>query len=193
MGGPATESNGVGPAVKSARPAFLAEAAVVAVRPPGRHVLAVLAIVLEFQRWTATAGFTFVVAFAAIVAGLVGLILHYRRERLRAASEDEEEPAAPRIHRQTTCRIEPPLIDRLVRAVKTLHQHAQEKNWSPDWKSYEEHMAAAESLLQQDDLARRVSRILPSLVAADPRPAQAATQGRELPTPLGQDTVTNEE
>lgn len=114
-------------------------------------LLAVGAIVLEFQRWSATAALVFVLAFAAIMAGLAGLILHYRRERLQAANEDEE-PAAPRIHRQTTCRIETPLLERLVRAVNTLRQYAQEKQWAPDWNSYEEHAAAAESLMQKSDL-----------------------------------------
>jgi hypothetical protein len=108
--------------------------------------------VLEFQHWGAMAAFTFVLAFAAIMAGLVGLVLQYRRERQRAASEDDDDEAPPRIHRQTPCGVEPQLLDRLVRAVRTLHQYAWEKNWSPDWPSYDEHIKAAESLMQTNDL-----------------------------------------
>ncbi|HTU23696.1 MAG TPA: protein phosphatase 2C domain-containing protein [Gemmataceae bacterium] len=152
VGGPAVDANGVVPTLRSRGRSFLPKLPWWPFALLAGTLLVVLAIVLEFRRWPATAGFVFVLAFAAIVAGLVGLIVHYRRERLRAASEDDDEPAAPRIHRQTTCRIQQPLLDRLVRAVKTLHQHAQEKHWSPDWKSYEEHVAAAESLLHKNDL-----------------------------------------
>jgi PPM family protein phosphatase len=152
VGGPAIEANGVGPALTSRGRLVWPKLPWWPFALLAGTLLVVLAIVLEFQRWPATAGFVFVLAFAAIVAGLAGLILHYRRERLRAANEDEDEQALPRIHRQTTCRIQQPLLDRLIRAVKTLQQYAQEKNWSPDWKIYEDYVAAAESLLQQNDL-----------------------------------------
>jgi len=115
-------------------------------------LLAVLAIVLNAQRWPALAAFIFVLGTATIMAGIAGLFLHYQRERRRATVE-EEGSATPRIHRQTTCRVETALLDRLIRAVRTLHQFAVEKQWAPDWKSYEEHAAAAESLLQTGDLS----------------------------------------
>ncbi len=114
-------------------------------------LLAVLAIVLQFNQWPATAGFIFVLGSAAILGGLTGLFVHYRQERQRAAVEPDE-PPAPRIHRKTPCRVEPALLDRLIHAVRTLHQFATEKQWSLDWKSYEENAVAAESLLQKGDL-----------------------------------------
>jgi len=117
----------------------------------GGTLLVVAAIALEIQRWTSTAAVAFLFAFAAIVAGLVGLFLHYRRERLRSANEEEDLPA-PRIHRQATCRIEPALLERLTKAVRTLRQYADEKRWTPDWKTYEEHATAAAELVQQNDL-----------------------------------------
>jgi len=113
-------------------------------------LLVLLAILLQVEQRSTAAGWVFVLGSAAIVAGLAGLALHYHRERLQAALEEEQTP--PRIHRQTPCRIEPLLLDRLIRAVRTLHQHAVEKQWSPDWKSYEEAAAAAEALLQKGDL-----------------------------------------
>ncbi|MGH7225007.1 MAG: PP2C family protein-serine/threonine phosphatase, partial [Gemmataceae bacterium] len=116
----------------------------------GGTILAVVAMVLEYQRWPATAAFVFVLAFAAIVAGLIGLFLHYRRERQKAANEDEE-VSAPRVHRQAACRIEPALLERLIQGVQGLRQHAQEKNWAMDWKTFEEHAGAAETLRQQND------------------------------------------
>jgi hypothetical protein len=117
----------------------------------GGTLLAVAAIALEIHHWTIVAIPAFLFAFAAIVAGLVGLFLHYRRERLRSANEDEDLPA-PRIHRQASCRIEPALLERLTKAVNTLRQYADEKRWTPDWKTYEEHATAAAELLQQNDL-----------------------------------------
>ena len=114
-------------------------------------VFVMFAIVLRAQQWSATAGFTFFLGFAAIMAGLAGLALHYQREHRKAAVEEEHEEL--HIHRHTSCRVEPTLLDRLIRAVRTLHQYAVENQWSPDWKSYEECATAAESLLQKGDLA----------------------------------------
>jgi protein phosphatase len=152
VGGTAVESNGVGPALKARGRPFWPRLPWWPFALLGGTLMAVLAIVLEYQRWTTTAGFAFVVAFAAIVAGLVGLVLHYRREQQRTANE-EEEPAAPRIHRSSICRVEPALLDRLILAVNTLHQYAHDKHWMPDWKSYEEHASSGATLRQQGDLA----------------------------------------
>jgi serine/threonine protein phosphatase PrpC len=151
IGGPSAESNGiVVPKKQPARPFWSAVPWWPLALLTGT-LLAVLAIVLQLHQRSAWAGFTFVLGSAAIMAGLVGLVLHYRRERQQAAVE--EETTAPRIHRQTSCRIEPPLLDRLIRAIRTLHQFAVENQWTPDWKSYEESTAAAESLLQKGDLS----------------------------------------
>jgi serine/threonine protein phosphatase PrpC len=151
IGGSPAESNGIAASAGRRGPLSLPRLPWWPLALTAGTALAVLAIVLEFQHWQATAGFVFILAFAAIVAGLVGLFLHYRRERQKAASEDDES-AAPRIHRHASCRIEPPLLDRLIHAVKTLQQYAHEKNWMTDWKTFEEHAAAAESLRRQNDL-----------------------------------------
>jgi protein phosphatase len=113
-------------------------------------LLAVLAIFLRIQHWPTTAGGAFVLAFAAIVVGLVGLFLQYRRERLHARTTDDL--PAPRIHRQVACRVEPMLLERLTKAVKGLRQHANDKHLMPDWNAYEEHSTAAEELQRQGDL-----------------------------------------
>jgi serine/threonine protein phosphatase PrpC len=115
-------------------------------------LLVIIAISLEFQRWNFVAGCIFSLAGIAILAGVAGLIWHYWGERIRSVHEDEERPA-PRIHRQSSCRIEPALLERLTKAVRALRQHADEKRWSPDWTVYEEHSTAGEELLQHGDLA----------------------------------------
>ncbi len=91
----------------------------------------------------------FVLAAGSIVAGLIGLLLHYRREKNR--SDDEDNPPPP-IHRRANCRIERPLLDRLAKALRTLKQRADEKHWEPDWNAYHEHNAAADALLQKGDV-----------------------------------------
>jgi hypothetical protein len=87
----------------------------------------------------------------AVLAGLLGLFLHYRKER-RQQTEEESGPE-PRIHRQTSCRIEATLVDRLVRALRLLQQRAVEKNWEPDWSEFEEHLGTAEKAVAGSDLA----------------------------------------
>jgi protein phosphatase len=168
VGGPSVEANGVVEARKGRRRPLWSVLPWWPIALLGGTLLAVLAIVLQFHQWPATAGFTFVLGSAAILAGLAGLVLHYRRERQRSSVEEDQ--AAPRIHRQTTCRVEQPLLDRLIRAVKTLHQFALEKQWSPDWKTYEECVAAAESLMQQGadlaDVFREYCRALMPLTRA---------------------------
>jgi protein phosphatase len=151
LGGPVVDSNGQAPAPAAhVRPRLPRlpwwPAALLA-----GTLLALQAMVFEFQEWKGTAALTFVLALAAIVAGVAGLFIHYRRERLRATAEEPDSPA-PRIHRQCSCLVEQPLLDRLSRAVRTLRHHAEEKHWAPDWKTYEEHATSAEELLNQGDL-----------------------------------------
>jgi hypothetical protein len=91
-------------------------------------------------------------ASAAILAGLAGLALHYQQER-KKQTEEEEPASAPQVHRRAACRIEPPLLDRLARAVVILKQRAEDNGWAPDWAVYEQHRALAEGLQSAGDLA----------------------------------------
>ena len=94
--------------------------------------------------------FVFLTAAAAIMAGFVGLGLHYRREQ-----EHEVEPdvlAKPRIHRSANCRVEQPLLDKLARAVEAMRLRAGERQWEIDQVYYDEHHAQAETFLAQGDL-----------------------------------------
>ena len=50
--------------------------------------------------------FVFLLAAVAIVAGLVGLGLHYRKEQ-KQQTEEEEPSSPPRVHRRAACRIDP--------------------------------------------------------------------------------------
>ena len=114
--------------------------------------LAAVATALQLNNWPG-GFFAFLLAAAAILAGLAGLGLRYRQER-KQQTEDEEEPeSAAQIHRRAACRIEQPLLDRLARAVVILKQRAEENGWTPDWSIYEQHRALAEERQAAGDLA----------------------------------------
>jgi protein phosphatase len=114
-------------------------------------LLAVGATYLIVAGWLASASTLLVLAAGFSLAGLVGLVLGFRHEQQRADNEDENRPP-PRTHRRRPCKIERPLLDRLIRALKTLRQRADEKHWEPDWNLYQEHLAGGEERLGQNDL-----------------------------------------
>jgi protein phosphatase len=126
-------------------------------RPPwwllalgGGALLAAGAAGLQFNDLGGVALFAFLAAAGAISAGFIGLALHYRRERTQTEAADEPS-SPPRVHRRAPCRIEPPLIERLARAVALLKQRAEEFNWDPDWEDYEAHHGRAEEALRAGD------------------------------------------
>jgi serine/threonine protein phosphatase PrpC len=152
LGGAPADANGAVPASRGLRRPFLSG---LPWWPPALlagTLLAASAVALQLYHWSFLASVAFFFAVVAILAGLAGLVVHYRRERLRSASESEDVFTAPRIHRKASCAIDQVLLDRVTKAVKTLRQYADEKKWSPDWKAHEEHAAAAEEFLQKADL-----------------------------------------
>jgi PPM family protein phosphatase len=112
-------------------------------------MLVVAAAWLELQHLPGSVPL-FLVAALGILAGVVGLGVDYFREKKRLEGE-EEEPAAPRIHRKAACQVDQPLLDKLARAVEVLRQRADEKHWEPDWAQYQGHAGAAGELLQKGD------------------------------------------
>jgi protein phosphatase len=92
----------------------------------------------------------FLLASAAIITGLVGLFQHSYQEVHQLPVEEEAQP--PRVHRRSNCRIERPLLDKLIKALKALRQKADEKRWEPDWNVHQAHNALGEELLRQGDL-----------------------------------------
>jgi protein phosphatase len=113
-------------------------------------VLAGIAAVLGARKVKGGDLVAFLAAAACIVAGLVGLLLHYRKEQTQP-QEDDETPR-PRIHRRASCRIEQSLVDRLAKAVRTLRQRAEERNWGADWSSIRQHDEEAAQFLEKKDL-----------------------------------------
>jgi protein phosphatase len=107
------------------------------------------AVALTVASWSTLAFLSFVVALVAIVAGLIGLVLHYGREK-RRASEEADRPR-PKIHRSQACRIERPLLEELSRAAQALKQQAQEKRWDADWDGFDGVYGEAEAHLQRGE------------------------------------------
>ncbi len=114
-------------------------------------LLVVIAFLLAFDGFPGSV-FVFLLAAGTVAAGLVGLGLHYRRERQEHQEEEQETASPPRVHRRAACRIEQPLLDRLSRAVRVLKQRAADNHWEPDWSLFEKHYALAEDRARAGDL-----------------------------------------
>ncbi len=112
----------------------------------------------------------FLSASLAILAGLIGLGLHYKREQAKETTvADEEPPVKPRIHRRSQCKIDAALLEKLSKAMKVLRQKAEEMKWSPDWADVDGHASKAEELEKSgDDVAafRELCRAMLPLTAA---------------------------
>jgi protein phosphatase len=115
-------------------------------------LLAVGATYLQKQDWSGLAIGVFLLALVALVGGVIGLVLHHGKEEKHSGNEDADRPP-PRTHRRRPCKIERPLLDKLIKALKLLRQRADENNWAPDWNVYQEHLASADGLLAQNDIA----------------------------------------
>ncbi len=93
----------------------------------------------------------FIVAAGAIIAGLIGLVVQYQREKQKAGDEDEI-PRKLRIYSQTSCVIDEGLLDKLVRAVAALRQHVVDQQWEADFADCDHHQGHGERSLAQGDL-----------------------------------------
>ena len=92
----------------------------------------------------------FTLAFVVILAGIVGLIVQYKREKEQPEDTDERPPA--RVYRQSPCRIEKPLLDRVMRALQALRQRAEERQWPVDWTAYQHHEHLASKSFAEGNL-----------------------------------------
>ena len=91
-------------------------------RPPwwvlsliGGTVLALGATLLHQAGLPSLAVGVFLPAVVAVLTGIVGLFIYYKREQVRQANEDENRPP-PKAHRRRPCKIDKPLLTRLTRA-----------------------------------------------------------------------------
>jgi serine/threonine protein phosphatase PrpC len=112
-------------------------------------VLAVMALVLTTSNLPGGRQ-TFVLATAAIGVGLFGLGLHHPRE----STPGDDEPAVPvlRVYRTSRCRIERPLLDKLVKAETILAQRLVQVATVEDGQEFQDQRTRAEKALAQGDL-----------------------------------------
>jgi protein phosphatase len=92
----------------------------------------------------------FLLAAAAIAAGVVGLVLQYRREQQSEPEEAEHRP--PKVYRQSPCRLDRPLLEKLARANQALKQRVTERAWEADWNGYQQHLDLAQKYQAEGNL-----------------------------------------
>lgn len=112
-------------------------------------LLALGAIYLAQQNWKLLAMLLFFLAVLAVLLGVIGLIIQAKKEQQMLPSEEH---SPPRTHRRRSCKVDRPLLDKLIRAINTLKQRAVEQKWEPDWTTFYEQQAAGEERLQAGDL-----------------------------------------
>jgi protein phosphatase len=112
-------------------------------------LLAIGAAVLTYYRLPGGVP-AFLLATAAIVSGLIALLIRYNHEKNRPVEEVEHFEL--RIYRQAPCRIEPSLLDKLAHATQTLKQQVEEKHWDVDWTAFQRHQDQAQHCYQQNNL-----------------------------------------
>jgi protein phosphatase len=125
------------------------------------------AVALTINQWGTLAVLAFVLAAVAIAAGVVGLFAYHAQEKRRQAEEAER--PRPKIHRAQSCRLEPPMVEKLARAAQGLKAQAQEKGWQADWDTFDALFDAAQAHLSRGDLAhafRDLCRAMQGLLKA---------------------------
>jgi PPM family protein phosphatase len=92
----------------------------------------------------------FAAATVVLVSGIVALILQNRFGAKREA--ETEDPDEPKIHRQSPCAIELPLLKRIVRAENLLEDRIRVRHWEANWDDCKKHHAEAERSMNAGDL-----------------------------------------
>jgi hypothetical protein len=95
--------------------------------------------------------FVGVLGVLAVGGGLAGLFVHTRRQK----AEAEKEPEMPRrlnIYREYSCRIERPLVDKLLKMGTHLREQLEGRPYTVDWSSYKKYNDMAQQSLQEGDL-----------------------------------------
>jgi protein phosphatase len=105
---------------------------------------------LGIPSWPGLALAIFVLALLCCVTGIVGLTVHNLRLGNKGHGEVDRSPAMAQRHR--ACKIEPVLLDKLIRALRSLRKRAQEQNCHVDWKLCDEHQVLADNLLASNHL-----------------------------------------
>jgi hypothetical protein len=93
-------------------------------------------------------------AALVIVAGLIGLAIHYRRDqrkRLAAAEAENARATEPHVHRRAQCRIDALIVEKVTKDLDVLNQAADERNWDADRETSSRHRRQANDALRATD------------------------------------------
>jgi protein phosphatase len=113
--------------------------------------MAVSAAALNYFRLYGPGMVLFALAVIAIVTGLIGLTILFRREKLRLAAQPHY--ARPRVYRQANCKVEKSLVDRLALTVTGLEKQIKDRQWEVDWIAYQQFMGQAQNSIDPGHFA----------------------------------------
>ena len=92
-----------------------------------------------------------VLGVLAVVGGMVGLVIHAKKQK----ADNDREPDLPRrlnIYRDYACKIERPLVDKLLKMGAHLREQLEGRPFTVDWASYKKYNEAAQQCLKEGDL-----------------------------------------
>ncbi len=91
----------------------------------------------------------FLLGAVAITLGLAGLVIQANQDKARRA---EDHSTQAKIHRQSECGIQLPLLNKLARAEQVLQERLRDRNWEADWDVSRQHHDLAEQHRNEGDL-----------------------------------------
>jgi len=112
-------------------------------------VLAIQAAVLSTSEGSPWGKWAFALAALSIAAGLVGLVRHLVHQRGMPHPMDNDE--AIRVYRQTPCRIDGPLAQRIGAAAASLRAWGRETEATVNWQENQGWMDRADAALAAND------------------------------------------
>jgi protein phosphatase len=112
---------------------------------------AILALYLVLSNLAMLAVLIFVLAFTTFLAGVFGMIQHYRLEE-QPPSEGTEDGRL-RVYRHTSCAVDAALLEKTMQTEQHLHELILEKHWQVDEKKYKAHRLAAQNAFKAGDLS----------------------------------------
>lgn len=113
-------------------------------------LLAIGAVVMALADVSGSS-FLGVLGLIAVGAGLTGLVVHTKRQKAEEAREPEI-PHRQNIYRDYPCKIERPLVDKLLKMGTHLREQLEGRPYTVDWSSYKKYNEAAQQSLQEGDL-----------------------------------------
>jgi PPM family protein phosphatase len=105
-------------------------------------LLAIAFVVCAANGWSSAATMLIAVAGICIITGLVGLVIHSRREAA-APPEVVETPTRASVYRQYPIRIDGPLLEQWTTSTLQLKEQLEARNWEVDWSGYKAQADAA--------------------------------------------------